>query len=279
MKLRGKVLAGAVGLLAACSLSPIGSAIAEESGDSVSLSIRQDTFFGFYTVVAGQHKISDNFGLSYGGWWYQDVRGNLGVHSNPWTEIDVGVYFTAFDKKLSVMPMIGTVHGSLLSTGNVEKGAPAQAFEGIVPSVTANWSDGFFEAEAYWSFYKSIRNVSAEQRGAFVGACSTDCTGTWDFMHYWVNAGIQVHPVLSVGVHWEHLQTTRDSRPGWSGQNFYRWIGPYVEFKGPSNTAFRFTAGHNIDGEVFGAGPLSDPGFRGAGGNDDFYKMAFTKTF
>ena len=114
MKLRGKVLAGAVGLLAACSLLPVGSANAEESADSVSLSLRQDTFFGFYAVVNGVHKITDNFGFAYGGWWYQDVRGNLGVHSNPWTEIDLGINYTAFDKRLSVTPMIGTVHGSLL---------------------------------------------------------------------------------------------------------------------------------------------------------------------
>jgi hypothetical protein len=263
MKRRGKVLAGAVGLLAACSLLPIGSANAEESADSVSLSLRQDTFFGFYAVVNGVHQITENIGFAYGGWWYQDVRNGTSVGSNPWTEIDLGVNITAFDKKLSVTPMIGTVHGSLLSTRSVDIPANAQAFEGIVPNVTANWDDGLFEAELYWSYYKSIRNVSAAERsdGGF---------GTWDFMHYWINAGVKVHPVVSVGVHWEHLQTTRDSAPGASGMNFYRWIGPYAEIKGPASTAFRFTAGHNIDGDNFGGG---------AGGNNDFYKMAFTKTF
>lgn len=268
MKRRGKAVLCAVGLLAACALSPIGSAFAEESPDTVSLSIRQDTFFGFYTLINGVHKISENFGLAYGGWWYQDVRGGGSVGGTPWTEIDLGVNITAFDKRLSVTPMIGTVHGSLLSSRSVGINQPAQAFEGIVPNITANWADGFFEAEGYWSYYKSIRSVGPENRAsapAFdannVFSPTTAGPGTWDFMHYWVNAGVQVHKVVSVGAHWEHLSTTRDSAPGATGQNFYRWIGPYIEFKGPSQTAFRFTAGHDIDSE------------------NDFYKMAFTKTF
>jgi hypothetical protein len=248
----------------------------------VSLSLRQDTFFGFYAVVNGVHKITENFGFAYGGWWYQDVRGaggltgvpgddrqGMSVGAKPWTEIDLGVNFTAFDKRLSVTPMIGTVHGSLLSTRSVDVPSNAQIFEGVVPNITANWADGLIEAEVYWSYYMATRSEGAGQR--FGGGL-----GTWDFMHYWVNAGVQVHPVVSVGVHWEHLRTTRDTMPGGNATNFYQWIGPYLEIKGPSATAFRFTAGHNIEGEMFAASP--GPGLVG-GGNNDFYKMAFTKTF
>jgi hypothetical protein len=280
MKRRGKILAGAVGLLAACSLLPIGSANAQQSPDSVSLSLRQDTFFGFYAVVNGVHKITENFGFAYGGWWYQDVRGaggftetgNVSVGAKPWTEIDLGVNFTAFDKRLSVTPMIGTVHGSLLSTRSVDVPTNAQIFEGVVPNITANWADGLIEAEVYWSYYMATRSEGAHARFPGRDGVGVGGLGTWDFMHYWVNAGVQVHPVVSVGVHWEHLRVVRDSMPGGGATNFYQWIGPYLEIKGPSATAFRFTAGHNIEGEMFAAHP-------GVAGNNDFYKMAFTKTF
>ena len=63
------------------------------------------------------------------------------------------------------------------------------------------------------------------------------------------------------GAHYEHLLTTRDSSAPGAAQDYYRWIGPYVEMKLPGNMAFRFTVGKD----------LTD--------NQDFYKLKFTKAF
>ena len=80
-------------------------------------------------------------------------------------------------------------------------------------------------------------------------------------MHYWANAGVRVNSMWSLGAHYEHLLTTRDSSAPGAAQDYYRWLGPYVEMKLPGNMAFRFTAGKD----------LTD--------NQDFYKLKFTKTF
>jgi hypothetical protein len=85
--------------------------------------------------------------------------------------------------------------------------------------------------------------------------------GTWDFLHYWGNAGYRLNSLVSAGVHYEHLLTTRDNSAPGAQQDYYRWIGPYAELKLAGGMAFRFTAGKD----------LTD--------NQDFYKVKFTKTF
>lgn len=66
---------------------------------------------------------------------------------------------------------------------------------------------------------------------------------------------------MSAGVHYEHLLITRDNSAPGAPQDYYRWIGPYMELKLAGGMAFRFTGGKD----------LTD--------NEDFYKMKFTKTF
>ena len=72
---------------------------------------------------------------------------------------------------------------------------------------------------------------------------------------------MRMNSMWSLGAHYEHLLTTRDSSAPGAAQDYYRWIGPYVEMKLPGNMAFRFTVGKD----------LTD--------NQDFYKLKFTKTF
>ena len=63
----------------------------------------------------------------------------------------MGLNFTFLDKRLSVTPMIGFVHGSLLSSrggffpnGGGSVNERTTAFEGAVPNIIANYIDDRF---------------------------------------------------------------------------------------------------------------------------------------
>jgi hypothetical protein len=200
---------------------------------------------------------------------------------------------TFLNKQLSVTPMLGFVHGMLLSSrggvfpnGDGSRNERTTAFEGVVPNITANWLSDRFEGEFYMGWYKALREEGGSAQDTGAAGCSTvgsaDCDipqrgaggrGSWDFLHYWFNAGVRANDIISFGVHYEHLLTTRaDARVGpgatpttLSGggyqQDYYRWIGPYVEAKLPNSMALRFTVGKDT------------------ADNEDFYKLKFVKTF
>lgn len=241
---------------------------------SVTTAMQADSFFGFNPAVYGTYGLTKDVALAFGTTYWTNISGP-GVHdANPWLELDLGLNFTFWDKRLSVTPMIGTVHGSLLSSrgGTFPKGGGSRnertsAFDGWVPSLTVNYLDDQFEGEFYMGYYKAGRN-----EGGNVGSASqtcvsdvSDCTsgnrGTWDFLHWWANAGYRFNSMFSAGAHYEHLLTTRDNSAAGAQQDYYRWFGPYVEMKLAGGMAFRFTAGHDF------------------ADNEDFYKLKFTKTF
>lgn len=250
---------------------------------SVTMAMQADSFFGFNPAIYGTYGLTDNVALAFNFTYWTMISG-VGVHdNNPWLETDVGLTFTSLEKRLSVTPMIGFVHGQLLSSrggffpnGGGSVNERTTAFEGFVPNIIANYIDNRFEGEFYMGYYKAIRSEGGS------GGAFTNCTspvlgngqclgtgqgvgaggrGTWDFLHYWVSAGVRMNSMWSGGVHYEHLLTTRDSSAPGAAQDYYRWIGPYVEMKLPGSMAFRFTVGKD----------LTD--------NQDFYKLKFTKTF
>jgi hypothetical protein len=246
---------------------------------AVTMAMQADSFFGFNPSVYGTYGLTDNMALAFNFTYWTMISG-VGVHdNNPWLETDVGLNFTFLEKRLSVTPMIGFVHGQLLSSrggffpnGGGSVNERTTAFEGAVPNITMNYLDNRFEGEFYLGYYKAIRSEGGSGGGGAIDCANpggTNCLGpaqaggrgTWDFLHYWVNAGVRVNSMWSVGAHYEHLLTTRDSSAPGAAQDYYRWIGPYVEMKLPGNMAFRFTAGKD----------LTD--------NQDFYKLKFTKTF
>jgi hypothetical protein len=246
---------------------------------AVTMAMQADSFFGFNPSVYGTYGLTDNMALAFNFTYWTMISG-VGVHdNNPWLETDVGLNFTFMEKRLSVTPMIGFVHGQLLSSrggffpnGGGSVNERTTAFEGAVPNITMNYLDNRFEGEFYLGYYKAIRSEGGSGGGGAIDCANpggTNCLGpaqaggrgTWDFLHYWVNAGVRVNSMWSVGAHYEHLLTTRDSSAPGAAQDYYRWIGPYVEMKLPGNMAFRFTAGKD----------LTD--------NQDFYKLKFTKTF
>ncbi|HJU06259.1 MAG TPA: DUF6733 family protein [Nitrospiraceae bacterium] len=247
---------------------------------SVTMALQADSFFGFNPQVYGTYGLTDNVALAFNFTYWTMISG-IGVHdNNPWLETDVGLSLTFLDKRLAITPMIGFVHGQLLSSrgGFFPNGAGSvnertTAFEGAVPNITMNYIDNRFESEFYMGYYKAIRSEGGSPSGTVncppvgtgggncLGAIEAGGRGTWDFLHYWVNAGYRVNSLFSVGAHYEHLLTTRDNSAPGAQQDYYRWIGPYVELKLAGGMAFRFTTGKD----------LAD--------NQDFYKLKFTKTF
>lgn len=249
---------------------------------SVTMALQADSFFGFNPQVYGTYGLTDNVALAFNFTYWTMISG-VGVHdNNPWLETDIGLNFTMLDKRLSLTPMIGFVHGQLLSSrggffpnGGGSVNERTTAFEGAVPNITVNYLDNRFEGEFYLGYYKAIRSEGGSPSGASTcittgdPATSGNCLGpnqggnrgTWDFLHYWANVGYRVNSLLSAGVHYEHLLTTRDNSAPGAQQDYYRWIGPYMELKLAGGMAFRFTTGKD----------LTD--------NQDFYKLKFTKTF
>jgi hypothetical protein len=260
----------------------------EENPASVNMVMQGDSFFGFNPAIAGTYKLSADLAVAFQAVWWTDISG-LGVHdANTWLETDLGVNLTYFNKQLSVTPMLGFVHGMLLSSrggvfpnGDGSRNERTTAFEGIVPQVTLNWLSDKLEGEFYMGYYKALREEGGSNADGAAAGCSTigspDCDtavrgnggrGSWDFLHYWGNAGYRVNDLFSFGAHYEHLLSTRASAIGGGTasnrgyqQDYYRWIGPYVEAKLPGSMAMRFTFGKDMaDGE-------------------DFYKLKFVKTF
>lgn len=249
---------------------------------SVTMAMQADSFFGFNPAIYGTYGLTENVALAFNFTYWTAISG-IGVHdNNPWLETDIGLNFTFLDKRLSITPMIGFVHGQLLSSrggffpnGGGSVNERTTAFEGAVPNLTVNYIDDRFEGEFYMGYYKAIRSEgggpgsatncsdllkNGQCLGTTQGVGAGD-RGTWDFLHYWANAGVRLNSMWSVGVHYEHLLTTRDNSAAGAQQDYYRWLGPYVEMKLAGGMAFRFTAGHDF------------------ADNEDFYKLKFTKTF
>lgn len=217
-----------------------------ESKGSVTLSLNQDKFFGFYPQVTGTYSLTENVALAFNAIFWQDVRGGLTVAANPWTEVGVGVDVSLLGGNLSVAPLLSTVSGQLLSARNLGTASRNSIFEGVVPNVTIAYDDSLFEGEIYAGYYRATRT-------------DPEGEGVWDWVHYWGWFGVQPLKYFSVGVHWEHLLTTRDT--GGDPADYYQWLGGYLEAKMPGDIALRFTAGR----DVFN--------------NDDFMKLRFAKTF
>lgn len=252
----------------------------DESPATVTMALQADSFFGFNPSVYGTYRLREDFAIAWNFTYWNNISG-LGVHdANTWLETDIGVNMTFLNKQLSVTPMIGFVHGMLLSSrgGFFPNGAGSAnerttAFEGIVPNITVNWLSEKYEGEWYTGWYKAMREEGGAPTGqttcADIGTGGGNCLGaarggargSWDFLHWWGNAGYRINEVMSVGAHYEQLLTTRDNSGPRAAQDYFRWIGPYVEAKLPGGMAFRFTAGKD----------LAD--------NQDFYKVKFTKTF
>lgn len=268
------------------SAAPAGSAIAVGAGSSdvavssaalaaaaqgpaqrderFSVVLNQDSFFGFYPTFNGLIPVSDNIDLSfYGILWTTDAFSSAGpdgdggtilnIGSDLWTEFGIGANFILNDGKLQIKPQVGLTNGFLLSRGvrdedGVPTGTGGNFADGIVPSLTINYSDETFEAEYYGGYYAALRNRNDD--------------GSLDFLHTWINAGYKFTSNFSAGAHYELLSNTR-AAGGSSGGVVYQWVGPYVQFSLKKGFFARFTAGADIE----------------EGNDGDFYKLAVGMSF
>ncbi len=219
-----------------------------------SVVLNQDAFFGFYPTFNGLIPVSENVDLSfYGIMWTTDAFGT-GIGSDLWTEFGIGANFLLNDGKLQIKPQVGLTNGALLSGGVVNnQGNPTRTggnfADGIVPSLTVNYSDDSFEAEYYGGYYAALRNRNDN--------------AALDFLHTWINAGYKFTSQFSAGAHYELLSNTRNTFPGGSTAVAYQWFGPYVQLSLKKGFFARFTAGADIE----------------EGGDGDFYKLAFGMSF
>jgi hypothetical protein len=217
-----------------------------------SVVLNQDAFFGFYPTFNGLIPVSENVDLSfYGILWTTPSFGN-GGGNDLWTEFGVGANFILNDGKLQIKPQIGLTNGALLSGGVRDgdgdpTGTGSNFADGIVPSLTINYSDDTFEAEYYGGYYAALRNRNED--------------GANDFLHTWINAGYKFTSNFSAGAHYELLSNTRVA--GGSSSVVYQWVGPYVQFALKKGFFARFTAGADIE----------------EGNDGDFYKLAVGMSF
>ena len=222
---------------------------------SYTVTLNQDSFFGFYPAFNGLVPISDTVDFSFYG--IQWTRPSFGLSvgntgDDLWTEFGVGANFHLMDGKLTVKPQVGLTNGALLSGGALDDAANvtgARFADGIVPSLTINYSDDQFEAEWYSGYYAALRQRNGD--------------AALDFLHLWANAGYKFNGIVSAGPHYELLENTRNTYPGGSGGTTYEWLGGYVQFALPKGFFARFTGGADI----------SD------GGSGDFYKLGIGMSF
>ncbi|MEO0413000.1 MAG: DUF6733 family protein [Pseudomonadota bacterium] len=229
----------------------------EERETSFTVTMNQDSFFGFYPAFNGLVPVSDTMDFSfYGILWTKPAfglgQGNSG--DDLWTEFGVGVNLHLMDGNLLVKPQLGITNGSLLSGGVFEDGETgastgANFADGIVPSLTINYSDDQFEAEWYSGYYAALRNRGDDR--------------ALDFLHLWANAGYKFTSIVSGGVHYEILDNSRNNAPGASGSTAYQWLGGYVQFALPKGFFARLTGGADIQ----------------SGGSGDFYKLNVGMSF
>jgi hypothetical protein len=220
---------------------------------SYTVTMNQDSFFGFNPSFNGLVPAGDNVDLSfYGTFWTRPSFGLGGGGGSLWTEFGVGANFNLADGRLKVKPQIGITNGSLLSggarrvTAGVTERGPAFA-DGIVPSLTINYSGDKIEAEYYGGYYAALRNRND--------------TGGLDFLHTWLNVGYKASSTVSFGPHYELLSNTRNPVDG--ANKSYEWLGGYVQFTLPKGFFARFTAGADLDKDNTG----------------DFYKMSVGMSF
>jgi hypothetical protein len=228
-------------------------------GERFSVVLNQDAFFGFYPTFNGLIPVSENVDLSFYGilWTTPSFSSTALAGGDPsgndlWTEFGIGANFILAGGKLQVKPQIGLTNGALLSGGVLDEdedptGTGSNFADGIVPSLTVNYSDDSFEAEYYGGYYAALRNRNDD--------------AALDFLHTWINAGYKFTSNFSAGAHYELLSNTRNN--GGDTAVVYQWLGPYVQFSLSKGFFARFTAGADIE----------------EGGDGDFYKLAVGMSF
>jgi hypothetical protein len=204
---------------------------------SGSVTLNQDSFFGFYPILNGAYQLNDRFYLTFYGLFWTNPgftpsgTGGTGL----WTEIAAGIGFNILDDLLYVNPAVGFLNGRLLSGAD-----RSVAFEGIVTQISFSHAAKYTEGQLFWAYYTA-----------------TSAPTVNNFLHWWITGGVRPFAdsdnwsqIISVGAHFEQLYQTKNKLGDTS--NLYTWIGPYVQFTLPNNVFMRVNVGWDTQDTVSG---------------------------
>jgi hypothetical protein len=217
--------------------TPYPLSAASEGAFSGSVTLNQDSFFGFYPILNGSYSVNDRFSLTFYGlfWTNPGFSPNGTGGTGLWTEVAVGVSFTLLEGALSVNPAVGFLNGALLSGAG-----RAIPFEGVVSQISFSHAGKYTEGQLFAAYY-----------------IATAAPSNNDFFHWWLTAGVRPFAdsnnwmqIISTGVHFEQLYQT-ESAAGGTG-NLYTWLGPYMQFTLPNNTFLRVSTGWDLKNRVSG---------------------------
>lgn len=235
----------------------LASAVAQEARkSSYTVSLNQDSFFGFYPTINGSYSLNKKVDWTFYGIFWTTPSFGTGGGGGLWTEFGTGVNVSTFNGVLKLNPQIGVLNGKLLSNGSFP-----MFLEGVVPSITANLASSKLEGQYYLGYYAALRKgqVLTTDRARLVDAPVQN-----NFLHWWVNAGYKISSTVSFGAHYEHL---RSNPSAGESSNVYKWAGPYVQASLPNGVALRLTGGWDVLDR-----PATD-------GTSSFYKMSASFSF
>lgn len=204
---------------------------------SGSVTLNQDSFFGFYPILNGSYALNDRFALTfYGLFWTNSGFTPTGTGGTGlWTEFALGISFSILDGAITVNPAVGFLNGALLS--GADRSVP---FEGVVSQVSFSHAAKYTEGQLFAAYYTA-----------------TSAPSNNDFFHWWLTAGVRPFAdncnwtqIVSVGAHFEQLYQTK-ARAG-DTSNIYTWLGPYVQFTLPNNVFLRVNSGWDLQDNVSG---------------------------
>lgn len=207
---------------------------AEKGDSSYSVLLNQDSFFGFYPSFTGLLEMNDTTDFSFYGiiWTKPAFSLNESTGDNLWTEFGAGANFRLLDNSLAIKAQLGITNGALLSGGGLDENGDitdGKFLDGVVPSLTINYASNRWEAEWYSGYYLAARGRDGDR--------------ALDFLHLWANGGYKVIPQMSVGLHYELLDNTRNTYDGGSSDVVYEWIGGYLQFALPDSGFFARLSG------------------------------------
>jgi hypothetical protein len=254
-----RLLTAVVCTAAVFCLPSHGQQAQDEKRTSYTVSLNQDTFFGFYPSATGSYKLNDRLDATvYGIFWTTPSFGT-GGGGGLWTEFGGGVNVKTFDGKLQFNPQLGILNGKLLSNGQ-----SPMALEGYVPNITVNLKTDKTEGQFYMGGYMAAR--TGERLNPTTNRLEKVPVQN-NFLHWWVNGGYRISKVVSAGLHYEALGSYPDGVGNPPSADVYRWLGPYFQANLSDSFSLRFTAGGNVLDR-----PATD-------GNGSFYKMTASYTF
>lgn len=256
---------------------------------SVTLSINQDKFFGFYPIIQGTYYLRKDLGVAWGSTLYQKFGQHAGADfSSPWTWVYAGLHKSFMDGKLTFRPQFGFTNGMIQSSGAGQMGAaggqPAIVGMGILGMIQSHYAGEMLDWDFYFLWLQDLRHIGPAHSS---------------FDHLWYYAGVPVVKTesgskLIVGGYYEHVYAVQGGSAcaacgiknapvvNLPPQALFQWLGGYVEWRMTKGMSFFFAAGKdlvtNASGQGIKAGgePTNGANLNPSG---DFYKVRFSKSF